>query len=684
MPAPSSKPPVLFAFSPRAPGAEGKRSVITLGAKFTLLILGGIIVLTLTTTLLSISHLRSSLSLGLQEMAAALGKVVGVASAYQGFFDVDTRKLNQYIDTAAGQPDVSYVAILDNQGKIVAQRGLSVPEAMALEAGKEPLAEREVYEEKQEIALDPPIGKIGTIAIGISTKRIHREEQKIISSQVGVAVATAVISLIVLWIFIVSITRPLQELSRQAARIGQGDLAQPISVTSRDEIGTLATGIETMRSSLNDNISRIAFLGRISASLTTAFSLDEVVIELRHHLQEFPLWPWRESGLALTGRGIPDHQFHYYRVYPPQPREDKKVNYFPLAHTLIGETIGKKKLLSRAGMSSVSDQSDFFISLKESGIVSDICTPLVVKMKVLGAFYVGFSDESAQRPELQDLIQTLAHELSSTIEGIYLVEDLRFNLQQLKRAHQELKGLDSLKTEFISSVSHELRTPLVSLTGYSHMMLEEKLGPITDLQREGLEVSVKSLSRLTNLIEKMLSFSSEQRAEKLDFSDFSIEATLAHVLATVKAHAADKNIEVRTSVEKNLPLVRADEDKIIQVLINLIDNSVKYSPEGTRVEVKARRPFARTADREGRIEVLVRDHGRGIPAEQLPHIFQKFWQAPAAEGERRKGLGLGLSLVKKIVELHQCVIEVESEMGKGTTFVFTLPISPDRQPSGPK
>jgi len=679
----SSKPPTLFAFSSSTGEAGGKRAVITLGAKFTLLILGGITALTLTTTLLSISHLRSALSLGLQEMAASLGKVVGVASAYQAFFDVDTRKLNQYIDSAAGQPDVSYVALLDNQGKVVAQRGLSAPEAMALEDGKDPLPEREIYQEKQEIALDAPIGKIGTILIGISTKRIHQEEKKIISSQVGVAAATAVFSLVILWIFVVSITRPLKDLSRQAELIGRGDLEHPISVKSRDEIGTLAAGIETMRGNLNDNIRRIAFLGKVSAALTTSFSLDEVVIELRRHLKEFPLWPWREAGLALIGRGIPDHQFHYYRAYPPQAREDKKFNYFPLAHSVVGETVAKKRLLSRAGMSASVDQSDFFISLRESGIVSDICAPLVVKMKVLGAIYVGFQDESSQRPELQDLIQTLAHELSSVIEGIYLVEDLRFNLQQLKRAHQELKGLDSLKTEFISSVSHELRTPLVSLTGYSHMMLEEKLGPITDLQREGLEVSVKSLSRLTNLIEKMLSFSSEQRAEKLEMSEFSIESTISHVLATIKAHAADKNIEVRTAVEKNLPPVRADEDKIIQVLINLIDNAIKYSPEGTRVELKARRPFTQTADRAGRIEVLIRDHGRGIAAEQLPHIFQKFWQAPAAEGERRKGLGLGLSLVKKIIELHQCVIEVESEPGKGSTFVFTLPIAPD-QPVGLK
>jgi signal transduction histidine kinase/HAMP domain-containing protein len=678
MAAPAIKKEPLFAFSPRTAGPAGKQAVITLGAKFTLLILGGISALTLTTTLLSISQLRSSLSLGLQEMATAMGKVVGVASAYQGFFDVDTRKLNQYIDSAAGQPDVSFVALLDNQGKIVTQRGLSTLEAMALEQGNDPLPDREVYQKKQEIALDAPIGKIGTIVIGISTKRIRQEEKRIISSQVGVAVGTAVLSLVVLWIFIVSITRPLRELSRQAELIGRGDLEHPIMVKSCDEIGTLAAGIETMRGNLNDNIRRIAFIGKVSAALTAAFSLDEVVIELRRHLKEFPLWPWGEAGLALIGRGIPDHQFHYYRVFPLQAREDKKFNYFPLAHTVVGETVGKKKQLSRGGMSSASDQSDFFLSLKESGIVSDLCAPLVVKMKVLGALYVGFPDESAQRTELQEMMQTLAHELSSVIEGIYLVEDLRFNLQQLKRAHQELKGLDSLKTEFISSVSHELRTPLVSLTGYSHMMLEEKLGPITDLQREGLEVSVKSLSRLTNLIEKMLSFSSEQRAEKLEISDFSIEATLSHVLATVKAHAADKNIDIRTSVEKNLPLVRADEDKIIQVLINLIDNAVKYSPEGTRVEVKARRPFAQTPDRTGRLELLVRDHGRGMAAEQLPHIFQKFWQAPAADGERRKGLGLGLSLVKKIVELHQCVIEVESEPGKGTTFVFTLPIAPDQ------
>ncbi|MCX6348652.1 MAG: HAMP domain-containing protein, partial [Candidatus Aureabacteria bacterium] len=613
MATPDSKSQPLFVFSPIAAAPERRKAVFTLGAKFTLLILGGISALTLTTTLLSIAYLRSSLSLGLQEMAASLGKVVGIASAYQGFFDIDTRKLNQYIDSAAGQPDVSYAAILDNQGKIIVQRGLDASEAMALERGEIPLPDREIHQEKQDIVLDSPIGKIGAIVIGISTARINQEEKKIISSQVGVAAATAVLSLVILWVFVLSITRPLKQLSRQAALIEQGILDRPIQVKSRDEIGILASGIESMRGSLDANIKRIAFLGKISAGLTTAFSLEEVIIELRRHLKEFPLWPWQEIGLALTGRGIPDHQFHYYRAHPILAREDKKFNYFPLAHTVIGETIVKKKMLTRSGPSPASDHSDFFLSLKESAIVSDVSAPLAVKMKVLGALYLGFRDNSAERSELQELVQTLAHELSSVIEGIYLVEDLRFNLQQLKRAHQELKSLDSLKTEFISSVSHELRTPLVSLTGYMYMMLEEKLGPITDLQKEGLEVSAKSLSRLTGLIEKMLAFSSEQRAEKLDLTDFPIESAINHVLSMVKAHAADKTIEILSSAEKNLPLVRADEDKIIQALINLVDNAIKYSPAGTRVEVKARRPFTQTPDREGRIEVLVRDRGRGIP-----------------------------------------------------------------------
>jgi len=650
-----------------------RKRLLGLGAKFTILLLAGFVFLTAITTWFSVKYLRTSVSLGLSEMADALGRVVSVASAYKGFFDEDDRQLNQYIDSAASQPDVAFAAILQ-KGKVRAQRGLRPEEVQALERGENPFSAEEIFQESQDITLDSPIGKLGTIIIGISKSRINREETKIIITQILTAAVIAVISLTVLWAVVYSITSPLRKLMEQTRRIGEGKLDQPVKVKARDEVGELADSIEQMREGLHHNLSKMAFLGQVAHDLNSALTLREALIKIRLNLKKYPFFPLHEVGLDLVGRGIPPDTFHHYAIFPQPSSEEGDFSIFLLENTVIGKAIASQTVISRSFVRPLGS-GDFSLYLKEKKIKADLTAPLIIKESVLGTLYAGFGEVPSQLPDLQDVMQNIADDLAAVIEGIYLIEDLRFNLQQLKRAHQQLKSLDNLKTEFISGVSHELKTPLVSITGYMHMMLEEKLGKITELQKEGLETSVKSLKRLTNLIEKMLTFSSEQKEEELIMTDFEVGPMIEHCLATVKSAAESRNVELRFNVEKNLPPVRANEDGIIQVLINLLDNAIKFSREGGKVDVKARLPFIQSPQTEGKIEVLVRDRGRGISQKDLPRVFEKFWQSGPEEGYKYSGIGLGLSLVKKILEQHGCGIEVESHLGKGTTFVFTLPVA---------
>ena len=485
-----------------------------------------------------------------------------------------------------------------------------------------------------------------------------------------------ILTLLTIWFFTRSITRPLRQLARQTEEIGGGNLDGLVPIPGHDEVGRLAASVELMRVNLRTNLNRISFLGRTAHSLNTVLSLSEILEELRRNLRDYPLWQYREVGLALIGRDIPAEKFHYLHVFPLLKSDEKKEAYYPLEKSVIASVIKARKTLARSQPGGDNPRDDFNIYLRGKGVDSDLLIPLIVKTRLLGVIYLGFKDEIATLPELQKIMHNIADEIAGTIERVYLVEDLQSSLDQLKRVHQELKSVDNLKTEFISSVSHELRTPLVSMTGYLHMMLEEKLGKITSLQKEGLEVSVKSLNRLTALIEKMLTFSSEHQQEELELSDFDIAGVIKHCILTVKNTAAEKNIELRYSVDKETPLVRADEDKIIEVILNLLDNAIKFTPEGGLIEIKARPPFARTPDRRNKIEVLVRDRGKGMSPADLKKIFNKFWQAPPQKGVRYKGIGLGLSLVKKIIDAHQCRIEVQSRKGQGTTFIFTLPIAP--------
>ncbi len=654
-----------------------RKSLFGMGAKLTILVLTSLLCISIFTTIVSIRHLRNALSAGAKEMGQTMGRVLGISAAYQGFFDIDNRLLKQYVTFATEQKNVVYAVIMKKHGEVI-QMGLSPEQLDLLKKGELPFDPETVHQEIQDITMESPIGKIGTIYLGISKQKITAVEKKLVRVQVISAGVITIIFLIILWIIIHSITRPLRQLTEKTKEMGEGKLDEPLKVSGRDEVGRLANSIEIMRENLNRKIQTIAFMGRIAHDFNAVLDLSQTIDEFKKELINFPLWPWQELGAALIGRGgrmYPKTQFNYYHIIPATDREGNRQSIFSMKDTIVAEIAYQKKVIVRELPTSFSSSQDgFSLYLKDRDISSSVAIPLLVKNKVLGMLYAGFQDRSGRLPEIQKICQNIADELARAIEGIYLLYDLRISLDELKSAHQQLKGLDNLKSEFISSVSHELRTPLVSMTGYLHMMLDEKLGGITELQREGLEVSVKSLQRLTNLIQKMLLFSSEQKEQELDISDFKIKDLLEHCATTLKTVADKQQVEIRTSVDDNLPLVRADEDKIIQVLINLTDNAIKFSPKGGRIELKAHPAYG--VGQNNMIEVLVRDEGKGLSPKDQAKMFEKFWQGSKEDGGRQKGLGLGLALVKKILEQHGCSITVSSELGRGTTMTFTLPTVP--------
>lgn len=653
---------------------KDNRRFFGLGARLALLVLSGILCVSIITTWISIRHLRDALSAGAREMARTMGQVVAISAAYQGFFDVDNRLLEQYVNFAAGQKNILYAVIVGPRGEIT-QTGLTSGQLQRMLDGEPPYSPERAHHEERDIVMDSPVGKIGRIYLGISREEIAAIEGRLIRLQIYLTGAITAVFLLLLWMIIHSVTRPLTRLTEKTREIGEGILDRPLTITGRDEVGRLAESIEMMRDNLNRKIQTIAFLGRIAHDFNAVRDLEHIIEEARKEILAFPLWPWYELGIALVGRGgklYPRNQFVYYHVIPAPDPGGNLHTIFSLPETLVAEVVDRKEpVIREIPTNIISARDGFSLYLKERDISSSAAIPLLVKDKALGILYAGFQDRASRNPEIQFICQNLADELARAIEGIYLFYDLRQSLAALKDAHQQLKGLDNLKSEFISSISHELRTPLVSMTGYLHMMLDEKLGKLTDLQREGLEVSVKSLKRLTNLIEKMLFFAAQQKKREPNPSEFPVLDLLNHCARMMSPVAEERKIEIKTEVEADLPHARADEDKITQVLINLLDNAIKFSPEGGIIQLRARR-----GRKKEMIEVLVIDRGKGISAEEQEKIFNKFWQGERATGERRKGLGLGLALVKKILEEHGCTVSVSSQLGQGTTITFTLPIAP--------
>ncbi len=238
---------------------------------------------------------------------------------------------------------------------------------------------------------------------------------------------------------------------------------------------------------------------------------------------------------------------------------------------------------------------------------------------------------------------------------------------ELEAALHRLSELNQMKANFVSNISHELRTPLTHIKGYMELMVSESLGPLTDEQRHGLQVSQKAADRLENLIEDLIMFALASRGEL----SLKQEALDIRRLANVAVHAvsekaAERGVSLEVQGRENLPLVQADPEKIAWVLNQLLDNAVKFTPSGGRVAVQLKEESINL------VMVSVSDTGIGIPPNRMQEIFEPFHQLDGSSTRKAGGTGLGLSLVRQIVEAHGSLLDVTSMEGRGTTFRFPL------------
>ena len=237
-----------------------------------------------------------------------------------------------------------------------------------------------------------------------------------------------------------------------------------------------------------------------------------------------------------------------------------------------------------------------------------------------------------------------------------------------KQAEQALLRADALKDEFLANTSHELRTPLNGIIGIGQSMLDGATGPLSDDQRRNLGMVVASGRRLTNLVNDLLDFS-KLRHEKIELhcGPTDLHALADLVLTVSQALVVKRPLRVFNRIPFDVPLAEADEDRVQQILFNLIGNALKFTPAGT-VEVFAQAHGAW-------LEITVADTGVGIAPEQLDKIFESFSQGDGTTNREQGGTGLGLAITRQLVELHGGTIRVESDADVGSRFTFTLPLS---------
>lgn len=267
-----------------------------------------------------------------------------------------------------------------------------------------------------------------------------------------------------------------------------------------------------------------------------------------------------------------------------------------------------------------------------------------------------------QRKKAEDTLREYAQELS------YVNEELSRANDELSEANEELKSLDRMKDEFLSNVSHEFKTPLTSIQGYSQLISDGTLGDINEQQQKAVSTVIRNSERLRRLVDSLLYLSRAQAGKiRYSFDRVQIADVIDNSIQDVELQAKSKNITIKKDLPDEMPLFNADRDKLMDVLINLTDNAVKFTPDGGTITISS-------YVEEKSLHISVKDTGIGIPKDKIPNLFQRFYQVDASGKRKYGGTGLGLYICKKIVEDHGGNIWVESTEGEGSTFHIQFPM----------
>jgi GAF domain-containing protein/DNA-binding response OmpR family regulator len=295
---------------------------------------------------------------------------------------------------------------------------------------------------------------------------------------------------------------------------------------------------------------------------------------------------------------------------------------------------------------------------------TQLALPLKIGDRMLGALDIHVNRANAFSPADVSVLQSLADQVAVALDNARSYEVEREALKEMREA-------DRLKTQFLANMSHELRTPLNSIIGFSRVILKGIDGPITDLQNQDLTAIHNAGQHLLGLINDILDISRIDAGKmELAFEEVDMRNLIQSVASTALGLIKDKPIRLTQYIPDDLPLARADPIRARQVLLNLLSNAAKFTEAGSIV-IEAK--LQTSPDNFPEIVISVSDTGSGIPADHFPKLFQEFSQVDASPTRRTGGTGLGLSICKRLVEMHGGRIWVDSILGKGSTFYFTVP-----------
>ena len=418
--------------------------------------------------------------------------------------------------------------------------------------------------------------------------------------------------------------------------------------------------LEARTSELARSVGELKALGEVGQAVSSTLELETVLTSIASHAVQLTgatagaIYEYEETTQEFHLRG--SHQIEKELV------EALHSSPIQLGSGAVGQAATTRAPVE---ITDILDDRQYAATrfrplLRQLGYRSLLAVPLLREDRIMGGLTIYRRTTGSFPSEVVNLLQTFATQSVLAIQNARLFREIEDKSRQIEAANRH-------KSEFLANMSHELRTPLNAIIGFSEVLGERLFGELNEKQAEYTDDILSSGRHLLSLINEILDLSKVEAGRmELELATFDLALAIDNARTFVRERATKHGINLDVTVDERLGDFVGDERKIKQILLNLLSNAVKFTPEGGRIGINAKQV-------DGAVEISVSDTGIGISPEDQAKIFEEFRQVGGDYAHKREGTGLGLTLAKKFVELHGGKIWVESEVGKGSTFSFTLP-----------
>jgi signal transduction histidine kinase len=423
----------------------------------------------------------------------------------------------------------------------------------------------------------------------------------------------------------------------------------------------LFTELQARTAELTQSVNQLTALGEISQAVSSTLDVETVLQTIVSRASQLA----GADGCAIYEYDDVTEAFHIRATHNLDPALVETLRGTPLrkGEGTMGRAAETREPTQVADIAAPGAyQSHIRETLLGAGYRALLSVPLLREGEVIGSLSLNRHAPGEFPPEVIDVLKTFATQSALAIQNARLFREIADKSRQLEAASQH-------KSEFLANMSHELRTPLNAIIGFSEVLMQRMFGELNTKQDEYLKDIYESGRHLLSLINDILDLSKIEAGHmELEATDFDLPSAIDNALILVRERATRRGITLGSTIDERVGLIRGDERKVKQILLNLLSNALKFTPEGGRIDVAA-------GLHDEVAEVSVADTGVGIAPVDQEAVFEEFRQVGAAE-KRAEGTGLGLALSRKFVELHGGKIWVRSELGRGSTFTFTLPLRP--------